>query len=166
MPVSDARVPLARTERPLVCIAVLLLACATAAPRNPDQLNPYTGDPAAVAEGKKLYRKLNCYACHGQSGGGGMGPSITDHDWKNGLGKGRRPAGADPKGARHHAPVWGRHRRGRRLEGDRLRADPVQGRPGKGHLVNGRGSPRERCQHAGDALFMAYAGFGPLRSGS
>lgn len=48
--------------------------------------NPYTGKPAAIAEGKELYKKMNCYGCHGMQGGGGMGPSLIDETWKTGAG--------------------------------------------------------------------------------
>jgi len=53
----------------------------------PKKLNPYAGNPEAVAEGEKLYRMLNCYGCHGMRGGGGKphnfptverrGPAVT-----------------------------------------------------------------------------------------
>jgi quinoprotein dehydrogenase-associated probable ABC transporter substrate-binding protein len=49
-------------------------------------VNPYTGDGDAIAAGARLFRKLNCYACHGAAGGGGMGPDLTDASWKNGDG--------------------------------------------------------------------------------
>ena len=48
--------------------------------------NPYTGNAAAIAEGKELYKKMNCYGCHGMQGGGGMGPSLIDETWKTGNG--------------------------------------------------------------------------------
>jgi cytochrome c(L) len=50
------------------------------------QKNPYTGNAAAIAEGKELYKKMNCYGCHGMQGGGGMGPSLIDEAWKTGEG--------------------------------------------------------------------------------
>lgn len=43
--------------------------------------NPFTGDSAAIAEGKKLWFKYNCYGCHGTEGGGGMGASVIDASW-------------------------------------------------------------------------------------
>lgn len=46
--------------------------------------NPYADDQEAVDAGKKLYESYNCYACHGRSGGGGMGPSLVDGTWKYG----------------------------------------------------------------------------------
>ena len=48
--------------------------------------NPYTGNPAAISEGEELYKLLNCYSCHGLRGGGGMGPDLTDEEWKEGTG--------------------------------------------------------------------------------
>jgi cytochrome c-L len=39
--------------------------------------NPYVGDAAAAAEGKKLY-DANCQVCHKPDGSGGMGPSLID----------------------------------------------------------------------------------------
>jgi cytochrome c-L len=48
--------------------------------------NPYTGNAAAIAEGQALYKKMNCYGCHGMQGGGGMGPSLIDDTWKTGDG--------------------------------------------------------------------------------
>lgn len=37
------------------------------------------GDAAA---GQELFTgKLGCYGCHGQAGGGGMGPSLADKTW-------------------------------------------------------------------------------------
>ncbi|MCS6924611.1 MAG: c-type cytochrome [Candidatus Binatia bacterium] len=48
--------------------------------------NPYTGNPEAIAEGQVLYKELNCYACHGMRGGGGMGPNLTDTVWQTGDG--------------------------------------------------------------------------------
>ena len=39
-------------------------------------------DPATVEAGRALFTgKLGCYGCHGQAGGGGMGPSLADATW-------------------------------------------------------------------------------------
>ena len=42
-------------------------------------------DAAAVNEGKEIY-SANCIACHGQLGGGLVGPNLTDNYWINGGG--------------------------------------------------------------------------------
>ena len=55
--------------------------------------NPYTGDPDAISEGEELYKLLNCYSCHGLRGGGGMGPDLTDEEWKEGTGSDPRVMG-------------------------------------------------------------------------
>jgi cytochrome c-L len=39
--------------------------------------NAYSGDPAAIEEGRKLYARL-CQACHLADGSGRIGPSLTD----------------------------------------------------------------------------------------
>ena len=55
----------------------------------PQKLNPYTGKAEAIAEGQQLYKKFNCYGCHGMQGGGGMGPNLTDETWQTGDGSDR-----------------------------------------------------------------------------
>jgi cytochrome c-L len=53
-------------------------------------VNPYIGDPVRLAKGRELYSG-NCSGCHGQTGQGGMGPSLNDGDWvypKNGTDEG------------------------------------------------------------------------------
>ena len=40
--------------------------------------NPYTGDAAAIEEGKSLWRKTGC---HGGVAEGGVGPSLIDDKW-------------------------------------------------------------------------------------
>jgi len=52
----------------------------------PQKLNPYTGKAEAITEGQQLYKKFNCYGCHGMQGGGGMGPNLTDETWQAGDG--------------------------------------------------------------------------------
>ncbi len=43
--------------------------------------NPHT-DPKSVAEeGKKIYMAAGCNGCHGGTGGGGMGPPLTNPIW-------------------------------------------------------------------------------------
>ncbi len=44
-------------------------------------VNPYTDDAAAIAEGKSLWGSTGCYACHGGKAEGGLGPSLTDDQW-------------------------------------------------------------------------------------
>ena len=44
--------------------------------------NPFAGDEAAIAEGKKLYAKL-CQACHLPDGSGRIGPSLRDEQWRH-----------------------------------------------------------------------------------
>lgn len=44
--------------------------------------NPFAGDEAALAEGKKLYAKL-CQACHLPDGAGRIGPSLKDDQWRH-----------------------------------------------------------------------------------
>ncbi len=65
-----------------VLLLPLLARRSAADDATPEKLNPYTGDAAAIAEGLKLYKKFNCYACHGLGGGGGMGPRLDDAGWK------------------------------------------------------------------------------------
>jgi cytochrome c-L len=42
--------------------------------------NPYRGDEAALAEGRKLYL-ANCQACHLPDGSGRIGPSLIGDTW-------------------------------------------------------------------------------------
>ena len=46
--------------------------------------NPYTGKLDAIAQGKQIWFKMSCYGCHGTMGGGGMGPNLTDAEWRYG----------------------------------------------------------------------------------
>ena len=48
-------------------------------PAKPEITCPYTGDAAAIAEGRKLFDR-NCAECHGD-GTGGSGPDLTDNEW-------------------------------------------------------------------------------------
>ncbi len=43
--------------------------------------NPYTDNPEAIAEGKKLFFGKSCNGCHGGGGGGGMCPPLTNTVW-------------------------------------------------------------------------------------
>ncbi len=45
-------------------------------------INPYRDDYDAVAEeGRKIYMAAGCNGCHGGTGGGGMGPPLTNPVW-------------------------------------------------------------------------------------
>jgi cytochrome c oxidase cbb3-type subunit 3 len=46
--------------------------------------NPYTGKPDAIDAGKQAWFRMSCYGCHGTMGGGGMGPNLTDAEWRYG----------------------------------------------------------------------------------
>ena len=68
-------------------------------PAEDEPKNPYAGDAAAAAEGKKLFLKTGCYACHGHEAEGAVGPNLTDDEWIyqptdsmifNAIAKGRR----------------------------------------------------------------------------
>lgn len=72
-----------------VSVLILLLSPLAHSQQNgtvPQKLNPYTGKAEVIAEGEALYKKFNCYACHGMRGGGGMGPNLTDETWQTGDG--------------------------------------------------------------------------------
>jgi len=43
--------------------------------------NPFAGDAAAIAAGKRHFTAFNCAGCHAPLGGGGMGPPLSDNDW-------------------------------------------------------------------------------------
>jgi cytochrome c oxidase cbb3-type subunit 3 len=44
-------------------------------------VDPYIGNPVALADGRQLFNWYNCSGCHGGHGGGGMGPSLRDRTW-------------------------------------------------------------------------------------
>lgn len=43
--------------------------------------NPYEGNSAAIAQGRRLFQSMNCVGCHASQGGGGMGPPLSDTQW-------------------------------------------------------------------------------------
>ncbi|MCZ7625684.1 MAG: hypothetical protein C3F12_05335 [Candidatus Methylomirabilota bacterium] len=56
------------------------------ADQTPKKLNPFTGNPDAIKEGRQLYLQNGCPGCHGSGGGGAMAgatPFIRDA-WKFG----------------------------------------------------------------------------------
>jgi cytochrome c oxidase cbb3-type subunit 3 len=46
--------------------------------------NPYGTGEGAVEEGRFLYIRMNCAYCHAFDGTGGMGPDLTDNQWRYG----------------------------------------------------------------------------------
>jgi cytochrome c oxidase cbb3-type subunit 3 len=54
-----------------------------AGPGGPNQpiANPWANDKGALAEGRFLYTSFNCAGCHGEAGGGGIGPPLADNKW-------------------------------------------------------------------------------------
>lgn len=56
----------------------IVLAQKASAQEDQAATNPYSGDPTAVEEGRRLYIKTGCYSCHELSGtGGGMVADLT-----------------------------------------------------------------------------------------
>jgi cytochrome c oxidase cbb3-type subunit 3 len=77
--------------------------------------NPYAGDAAAAAAGRRLFLAYNCYGCHGGRAGGGMGPSLRDSTKQYGSSDTQlfativegRPAGMPAWGGRiPDAQIW------------------------------------------------------------
>jgi cytochrome c(L) len=69
---------------PLLALALLLGQLGMPAAEEsakPNKLNPYTGDPEAIKEGRRLYLQVGCSGCHGVGGGGGMGAALLDDEW-------------------------------------------------------------------------------------
>ena len=61
-----------------LALTLLLLGAARA---EEELKNPFAGDAAAAAEGKRLFLKTGCYACHGHEAEGAVGPDLTDDEW-------------------------------------------------------------------------------------
>jgi cytochrome c(L) len=55
-------------------------------PAKPKKLNPYTGDPETIKEGRGVYFLYSCNGCHGGTGGGGMAGAapLFDDEWNYG----------------------------------------------------------------------------------
>jgi cytochrome c oxidase cbb3-type subunit III len=52
------------------------------APPEPSRMGEeYEQSAWHVSEGKRLYTWFNCNGCHGNAGGGGMGPALMDDKW-------------------------------------------------------------------------------------
>ncbi|QGN54126.1 c-type cytochrome [Novosphingobium sp. Gsoil 351] len=71
-----------------------------------DMPNPRGDSDAVVAEGKQLFRQMNCAGCHGYDGGGGMGPPLNDEYWRYG-GKPAQVYKTLFEGRPQGMPAWG-----------------------------------------------------------
>lgn len=71
----------------------------------PATRNPFTGDKAALHEGRRIFTAYNCAGCHGEHGGGGMGPSLRDESWLFGSSD-EQVAQSIAEGRAHGMPAW------------------------------------------------------------
>jgi cytochrome c oxidase cbb3-type subunit 3 len=69
-------------------------------------VNPYVGNTAVLAEGRRLFNQYNCSGCHGDHAGGGMGPSLRDSVWYYG-GDDASIFASITEGRQHGMPAWG-----------------------------------------------------------
>ncbi len=72
-----------------------------------DMDNPLGSGPGVVEAGRKLFGAMNCAGCHGYTGGGGMGPNLTDNYWRYG-GTPVRIYKTLYEGRPQGMPAWGR----------------------------------------------------------
>jgi cytochrome c oxidase cbb3-type subunit 3 len=120
----------ARLAPPLLCAAFGAAACdLLMAPREPappgtmevagnpigpvpgvgepaPQSNPKGDDAGIRANGRSLFVGMNCYGCHGEHGGGGMGPSLRDDVWIYGGAAGDI-YDSIARGRANGMPAWG-----------------------------------------------------------
>jgi cytochrome c oxidase cbb3-type subunit 3 len=68
--------------------------------------NPFGDDPVARAQGRTLFSQYNCAGCHGDHGGGGMGPSLRDATWIYGS-TDAHLFSSIAEGRGHGMPSWG-----------------------------------------------------------
>lgn len=67
--------------------------------------NPYADDRVALREGRRVFTAYNCAGCHGDHGGGGMGPSLRDERWLFGDTH-EQIAQSIAEGRAHGMPAW------------------------------------------------------------
>lgn len=72
----------------------------------PTKTNPYRDDKIAMGQGRQLFNRMNCAGCHGDHGGGGMGPSLRDIDWLYGDSD-AQVFSSIAEGRRDGMPSWG-----------------------------------------------------------
>ena len=65
-------------------LGVVSFACGRAAPPAAQDTNPFARDARSIAEGKALFRTMNCDGCHGGAADGWVGPSLIDGRWRYG----------------------------------------------------------------------------------
>lgn len=68
--------------------------------------NPYTDNTSVLPDGRQLFVQYNCSGCHGDHGGGGMGPSLRDTLWYYG-GDDASIFASITEGRQHGMPSWG-----------------------------------------------------------
>jgi cytochrome c oxidase cbb3-type subunit 3 len=73
----------------------------------PEAANPFTGNAEGLARGRRHFTAYNCAGCHGDHGGGGMGPSLRDAAWLYG-GSDVSIADSIRAGRAYGMPAWGR----------------------------------------------------------
>ena len=67
--------------------------------------NPFKEDGQALADGRRFFVSYNCSGCHGDHGGGGMGPSLRDETWIHG-GSDAHIANSIAQGRPFGMPAW------------------------------------------------------------
>jgi cytochrome c oxidase cbb3-type subunit III len=72
----------------------------------PPRENPIGDDPTVLANGRNLFVGMNCAGCHGEHGGGGMGPSLRDAAWIYG-GDAGSIFDSIAQGRANGMPAWG-----------------------------------------------------------
>ena len=68
--------------------------------------NPFAEDENGLADGRRYFVEYNCAGCHGDHGGGGMGPSLRDEQWLYGDSH-ERVAKSIAEGRAYGMPAWG-----------------------------------------------------------
>jgi cytochrome c oxidase cbb3-type subunit 3 len=69
--------------------------------------NPFQSDHDGLAQGRRFFVQYNCAGCHGDHGGGGMGPSLRDEIWLYGSSHGQ-VAKSIAEGRAYGMPAWER----------------------------------------------------------
>lgn len=71
-----------------------------------EDTNPLGDDERTLQDGRRFFVAYNCAGCHGDHGGGGMGPSLRDTTWIYG-GRHENIADSIADGRAYGMPAWG-----------------------------------------------------------